>query len=398
MEDKKHGRVIDKILSFPSIVEDFESWCEDLDHRNGNVVGNGRVYKRLDIDDVFKKCAEKNLSPREIVLVRSEFDENRLNNVWDHCCEMESDYYVDWRAGCAHTDYVKQANLYARYLRYQEEECTECYLEETAYPGGKNNPPKYRSRLKYHHKEFQDYQAKGWTRKELWNHFQKKHKQEIKEREYLEFLGTNPRDIWGGKYPVIAEVGTIALHTDSEVEDLVYFIEQAEGELTNKAFYGILCGREQRYTNFNSVKEVLEQINYWTERFDFAQKAVEFVNEYIKSVTSDWKNVLLGQLDHEIEEFLSDNFSIEERIREGVAKFDTLVKIDGNYAVTNQNAHAPVDEIKSIITDYRNGQRVDGRKVGHYTINQIFKIEDEDYFKIGCHLFRLKDVEQKLAV
>ena len=397
MQDKKHGKVINKIVGFLSIVEDFENWYEDLDRRNGNVVGNGRVYKWLYTDDLFKKCAEKNLSPREIVLVRSEFDKNRLNDIWNHCCDMESDYYVDWRGGCAHDDYRKRANLYDTYLRYQREDCTFCYLDETS----KTRDGKLLrvwNDIKYHLKEFKEFEAKGWTRKEVWNYYYENNKQEIEEREYLEFLGTDTKYIWGGKYPVIADEGTIALHENSEVTDLVYYIEQAKGELTNKKFYDVLCGREHSWANYDSAKEVLDQIDYWTERFSFAQRAVEFVQDYIESVTSGWKDILLHQLDHEIDEFLSDNFSIEERVREGVAKFDTLVKIEGNCAVTNQNAHAPVDEIKTIIADYRSGQRVDGRKVGHYTINQVFKIEDEDYFKIGCHLFRLRDVEQKLAV
>lgn len=396
MEDKKHGKVIDKILSFPSVVSDFEYWyTSDIRRRNGYVVGDGRVYGWLDADDVLNECVKLELSPREMVLVRSEFGEDKLNDIWHHCCEVESDQYVDWRGGCAHTDYRKRVRLYEKWLSYQREDCTSCYLEQES-KNNKSELVRVWSWMKYHHEEFERFNSKNWTPKQVWDYYYKNHKQEIEQRDLLEFLGTDTRNIWGGKYPLIVDEDVVCLHEEDEVSSLVEYIEEAQKELTNKKFYDVLCGRDQRWTNYGSAKEVLDQIDYWTEKFEMAQKAVKFVEEYIKSTTKAWKEILLERLNQEITDFLEYNFSLEERIEQNLAKFDTLVEFKNGEAITNQGAHAPLDQIKEVITDFHRGLDVVGRKLGHYTINRIIEHQGESYFKVGCHLFHLKEVELKL--
>lgn len=391
MEDKKQGKVIDKILSFPSVVGDYDYWFNQLSKREGNIVGDGRVYAWLDEDDVLDTCKKSNLSAREIVAVRGEFNAERLNSIWNHCCDMESDHYVDWRGGCSFNDYTQRSYKYGKYLLFQKGECNYISDEEKT-----KNITEVWPDMKYHIKEFQEYEKKGWDSQKLLKHYRKVHKEDMHHLDLLKFLGCDGKEIWGGKYPVITKTDYIAFHEESEIEDLVYHIEQASKKLNNKTFYEELCGKEQRYNNYDSVREVLEVIDYFVERTETAEEAVAFVESYIDDVKRDWKQILLGELEHEIGEFVSDSFNLEDRIQDNSAKFDTLVTVKSDEVITNKGAHVPLVSVKSIIDEHHKGVNVVGKMVGKYQINQVLVINNESYFKIGCHLFRLSEVEEKL--
>jgi len=115
-KDLKHGKVIEKIVGFLDFVEDYGSFIEDQTKRNGYIVGDGRVKHFLDSSDLDKLIEERGLTLREEVLVREEFNDDRLNGIWAHHCDAESDWYTEWLNKCSFDDYKKRARLYGMYL------------------------------------------------------------------------------------------------------------------------------------------------------------------------------------------------------------------------------------------------------------------------------------------
>lgn len=393
--DLKSGKIVDRILSFPSFVSDYESWYDGQKFRYGYIVGNGRVHKYIDQDDVMKMCTKLELTGRQTIAVRWEFDSDRLNSIWDHCCEMESDYYKDWMGGCAYNDYRERARRYGRYLRFQEESCTVCELESEGrtQTGGVS----YYSKIRWNIKEFSEFRSKSMSQQDVMKYYEKHYSEEIKQLDYLKTLGLSERDTYGGKYPTITEEGTASVHEDDDVLALVERIESAKSELTNKKFYDELLGRNDRWQEWDSVKEVLNLISDCEERMNEMRDAVEFVHEYINGVTKNFKGILLDQLENEIGEFVVNELSVEERVQEGLAKINTFIRVDSDEVVTNEHAHAPTSRVKEVIELFKNGNNVEGLKIGSYKIKKVFEIDGEHYFKIGCHLFKLSDVESKLV-
>jgi len=393
--DLKSGKVVDRILSFPDFVADYRYWYDSQKFRDGYLVGNGRVYQWINEDDVMKMCTELALTGRQTIAVRGEFDNDRLNSIWGHCCEMESDAYADWMGGCAYDDYRERARLYGRYLRLQEESCTVCELESE----GRTHLGKvsYYSRMAWNFKKFEEFRIKGMSQQDVMKYYEKHHSEEIKQLGYLKTLGLSGKDAYGGKYPTITEEGTACIHEDDDILTLVERIESAANELTNKKFYDELLGRNDRWQEWDSVKEVLNLINDCKERMNEMRDAVEFVHEYINGVTKNFKEILLDRLEQEIREFVANEYSIDERVQQGLAKINTFVAVDSDEVVTDLHAHAPTSRVKEVIELFKQGHNVEGYKIGSYTINRIFEIDGEHYFKVGCHLFKLSDVESKLV-
>ena len=403
-EDKKFGKNVDKCLSFVSAVEDYASWYKDLNGRNGYIVGNGRVHEWLDSSDVEKACTRLELTPRQIVAVNEEFDDSRLGSIWEHCCEIESEYYREWLEGCAFNDYYKRQLLYGSYLKYQEEDCESCWLERSWERRINRTESKSMvgSDIKYYLKEFADYHAQGFTQKQVWEKYQKENADSIKGLHYLNILNNDAKNTWGGKYPSIASESTVAVHENSDIEDLVYWIENADREeTTNKAFFDNVMNRNPEgyynYSRFDSVKDLMNQIDSYLEDMEDMQSAVEYVTEYIDAVVKNFKETLVDQLEHEIGNFISDEYSIEERVQEGLAKINH-VEVGTDIIVTDLKASVPIIDAKHIIELHNQGTSVSGMMVGAYKINKVFTIDDETYFKIGCHLLKLSEVSQKLAI
>lgn len=402
--DKKFGKNVDKCLSFVSAVEDYASWYEGLTKRSGYVVGDGRVCEWLDSDDVEKVCKDLELTPRQIVAVNGEFDEDRLNGVYDHTCEAESDYYTEWLAGCSYDDYRKRSILYGYYVKYQQEACESCFLESSweRRINRTESKPMVGSNIRYHLKEFGYLYDKGYTQEQVWEKYQKENADSINGLYHLELLNNDHKRTWGGKYPSIAEQCVVAVHENSDIEDLVYWIENADKEeTTNKGFFDNVMNRNPQgyydYSRFDSVKELMDQIDSYMQDMEDMQKAVEFVTEYIDDVVKNFKSILVDRLVDEIDNFISDEYSVEERVEQGLAKINH-VEIGAEDITTDMHARVPIIAAKDIINRYTNGENVVGAFVGSYKINKVFTVADETYFKIGCHLLKLSEVSQKLAI
>jgi len=110
-------------------------------------------------------------------------------------------------------------------------------------------------------------------------------------------------------------------------------------------------------------------------------KAVEFHNEAVETVAQD-------QLENDIEEFIENHNLLKDGDIEKL-KFDFIAKIEGEEITTNKGAKAPLDDCKKALEVFKSGGSLEGLKLGVYTINKIFNIKENVFFRAGCHLIKI---------
>ena len=62
---------------------------KDFDTRESKICANIKVYDYLSTNDLESVLKDKQLTPYQQSLVLEEFDENRLNSIYNHVCESE---------------------------------------------------------------------------------------------------------------------------------------------------------------------------------------------------------------------------------------------------------------------------------------------------------------------
>jgi hypothetical protein len=96
------------------------------------------------------------------------------------------------------------------------------------------------------------------------------------------------------------------------------------------------------------------------------------------------------QLECDIEDFIENENLLKDGDIEKV-KFDYIAKIEGEEIITNKGAKAPLDDCKKALEVFKSGGSLEGLKLGVYTINKIFNIKENVFFRAGCHLVRIDD-------
>jgi hypothetical protein len=137
----------------------------------------------------------------------------------------------------------------------------------------------------------------------------------------------------------------------------------------------IICGQKAfLIDSLNLIKDFVYNLRSML-------KAIEFYNEEAETAAQD-------QLENDIEEFIENHNLLKAGDVEKL-KFDFIAKIEGEEITTNKGAKAPLDDCKKALEVFKSGGNLEGLKLGIYTINKIFNIKENVFFRAGCHLIKI---------
>lgn len=107
------------------------------------------------------------------------------------------------------------------------------------------------------------------------------------------------------------------------------------------------------------------------------------------------------ELHREIDFYIDCNYSqkIAIALAESgdYSKLDSIKTVTDTDVITNRNAKVPVDKARKLLKAVCMGLNVVGQKVGAYTVNKVKVKPNDTYIKIGCHLFSIKQTQLQLT-
>lgn len=122
-------------------------------------------------------------------------------------------------------------------------------------------------------------------------------------------------------------------------------------------------------------------------------KDFDYLAEFCKEVIKNWKECcLMPQLEREIEDF------INEELRLTKEKHINTIKIEENSIITDWKATCTLSEAKDALKKLKAGELKTGDKIGNYTFVKIIEKDNQQFAKVGCHLFDLKQIEKQLSI
>lgn len=258
------------------------------------IVANIKVYDWLDSDDVSTVLNKVNYFKDFKIEIEEEFcNDDRLSSIHNHVCENEVRYLKEKYEELVHlNDYRERARVYAIYRAGNLTPSSQKY--HTFYKIYKNEYDKF---LKRKHNTHKDY----------FKWLYKNNKAEIDERDRLESF---ERECW--QYG--RSGGWLSICKRDELEDLEFesehfyidhnFIDLLDIE-DNNSFNKLLNEDVEVYGTKNKnllISELKTFIQDWEDKKD----NIEFFVNEIEEGTKHFKNCLLSQLEHEIEQFLED--------------------------------------------------------------------------------------------
>jgi hypothetical protein len=159
------------------------------------------------------------------------------------------------------------------------------------------------------------------------------------------------------------------------------------------------------FTAINNIKDCFNNIKiYQKDSYDIYEWQKYLINEAISNIRQYKKRLKsMGeacidynysttlpqhQFELDIESYIEENnLIINENINK--IKFDYIDRIDGDKIITNKGAIAPLTDCKKALEVYKNGENIEGLRLGAYTIKKIFNIKDNIFFRAGCHLIKI---------
>jgi hypothetical protein len=353
---------------------------QDYDTREGYICANIKVYEWLNSSDVEEHVKTLNLTPDEIELINEEFDEERLNSIYYHTCEMEVEYIKDFIGGCAHTNFnkAKRAFNYAK--------------NETSWP----------IELKFYFtqyaKQFEQYN----TIADFIKYLESEHAQEYAEFYHLQNL--DEKNVWqfgrSGGWLSVAKKEELE-NFCQDAANLYWYLEKAYNADDNTEFNRILMEHAYRPINVADAREELtKNIQSDIESFEEKKAAIDWIINYIEEGKKYFKDTLTDRLTYEIDDFVNQYFDIEIQIQKYLSgkrdAINFIKEIEGEKIVTNFGAKVLIKDAVKFIQAIKNKVNVIGQKIGPYTINKVLTEQSKTFVKIGCHIFNLESTENQL--
>jgi hypothetical protein len=366
------------LLSRANEINDYEVSSE-YDTREKYICANIKVYECLNDDDVLKLIPTGTSEDNKQDIL-TEFTSNRLNGIYEHVCNTEVEYLKDFVGGCAHTNFNNAKRAFNENLQ------SECSLK-----------------LKFYHEHFKTQFEQFKTLPLFIQYLETTFTNEYKEFYYLQMLDS--KNVWqfgrSGGWLSIAESTDLENFCEDSA-NLFYQLKDFYYADDNKQFNEALKDYSYSYENLEQtrkrlISETENEINCWNEK----KEAIDWIISYIEEAKKAFKDSLRSQLEFEIDNFINDNFSIDNKIDSYLNGetniLNSIALIEHDTIKTNLGAKVTFEQAIKAIEDIKAGLNVIGQKVGVFTIEKIVTKNNKTFVKIGCHVFNLEDIENQLT-
>lgn len=152
--------------------------------------------------------------------------------------------------------------------------------------------------------------------------------------------------------------------------------------------------QEAVYFQFEILKATIQEINLFKR--EFTQK-LEVMQQKVNDLNVDLHNAHKIQLEQDILDFIDENDLIIKGDVKKI-KFDYIAKIEDGQITTNKGAVVPIEDAKNVLNKFLKGVNVTDQKIGAFTVNKIFEIQNTVFLRIGCHLIKIDNqLKQQLS-
>lgn len=391
---KPLSKVNQKISDLASQILDIESYNtnDDFNTREGSICANIKVYEWLDQDDINKVISDRNLESAKDEIIE-EFNEDRLNSIHNHVCEIEVDYLKE-----KYEQNVDLDNPYLEYNLYKR------YFESDF----KSFPLTYKSI-----RDKNNVLVKEWlnTNKSLYKSFTEFSKRKNNNPEYylnyLRELNEWEFKEWDKRSLINFECwqygrsgGWFSICKESELEgeefesyDFYTPVEELEGIEDNKEFNRIL--NEEFDVNYTTKKQLINEMETFIDNWNEKKEAIEYFVEKIEEDKKYFKESLTEKLSTEIEEFVNDlNIEFSNcKIKIEDAKIKTTLGV----SVDLKEFKTAFNKVKGIFSKLEvNEKKPIKLNVGGYFVEYAKRVETDILIKAGCHKFSLNNINKVL--
>jgi hypothetical protein len=384
---KTISKINEKIYSLVSDIYFLDDATHDFNTREGKICANIRVSGWIDEDDVLKICEDKNLSKKQTKKVLKEFNEDRLNNVYNHVCEDGvRNLKEQYEGNCDLSDYNKIFKVW-QYSNNKENNNKEYFLESEYY---KNQ--------KYYINQYFD-AAKKFKTQKSWNaHIIKNN--EIEFKEFSKRAQIDKFEVWqygrsGGWLSICDEDEAQSNILEDNYSYYIYDeLKDCYNDDNNQAFNNVLNDYLSRETKNDFIKNLETLLNQQNEKTE----AIEQIIEDIEGQTKYFKENLLNELDYEIGEFVSTEFSVNKTnvkisIVEDKVKTSLGVTVDKEEFINAFTLALPK------INKLERKEKLSIKKqVGNYFVEYAKKTKNDIIIKAGCHRFSFNNIIEVLNI
>lgn len=395
--NKPLSKVNEKIIDLAQQILDIESYNanDDFNIREGSICANIKVYEWLDEDDVKNIIKSENLQSNEFAIL-DEFNENRLNNIYNHHCEMEVMYLKErYQDNCDLDDPYHAKKLYANFF-YKDFKAWPVDIKTYRDKDGKITK---QTIWTYEHKykeAFKFSMRKNNTPENYLKHLKKKNAWQFSEWDRRALINF---EVWqygrSGGWLSICETSELE---GQEFESLDYYtdVSYLEGIHDNNEFNQVLNDELEVYSKDkrNLIFEMETFISEWNQK----KEAIEYYINEIEEVKKHFKSGLLERLEEEILTYVHEDLKAQES--------NVSIKIEANQIKTTLGVSVDLNAFKIAFRDVKPlfktlqtaGQTVAiKRRVGNYFVEYAKKVENDILIKAGCHRFSLNNINQVLT-
>jgi hypothetical protein len=355
--NKINSKIQDQINKLIEL-QDYES-RNDFDTREGKICANIKVYDWLDEGDVIAYI-DKEYPGADKTQILDEFNDDRLNSIHSHTCEMEVSNLKEKYEGNADV-----SNFYALFKTYHQSNNTEGRSKEfyiELYPKNKYYIETYWDKAK-EFKTIEEFK-KHILKQDAWGYNEFFTRDKIDKFECWQYGRS------GGWFSICSEdeVDFSRIIGDN----FGYWLEDMAAIDSDKEFNLRLSevGEDKK----DLLKRIKEAIKNAEEKIEAIKQIVVDI-EYSKKY---FKESLLVELHHEIDEFIAEN-SVELKSNCTIEVADDRVKTSLGVSVNLKEFTENLAYFAPQFKAMKEGEEIKiNKKVGNYIVERAKKIEGGD--------------------
>jgi hypothetical protein len=382
---KTISKINEKIFNLVSEIAELQDQQHDFDTREGKICANIKVYDWIDSDDVLTVCDLLNVSKKQRKHIIKEFNDDRLNNIYNHVCENEVRHLKDMYEGNCDI-----SNFEAIFSTWRRSNNTDNITKEFYMENYKKDS--------YYINEYWD-QCKAFKTSEEWKTFILKGR-EIEFKEYQKRNLIDKFECWqygrsGGWFSICDEDEAVCTILDDNYDGWIFqSMEEAYNANDNTKFNEVI----NEYLNTGEIKkDFLNNLKMYLSDYNEKINAITQIIEDIEGSKTGFKNCVIEELNYEVNEYLSNEFS--------TSKTNVTIKIEDEKIKTSLGVTIDETEFKNafklLLPKFKVMQKKEvldiKTKVGNYFVEYAKKTKNDIIIKAGCHRFSFNNLSEVLT-